>query len=834
MLWRLLTMAAARVAVAPGRALLLAGGIAIGVAMALAIHLINKAAVSEFALSVRSAAGDADLQIIAGRAGFGEALYPEVARRPEVAVASPVIDVQAVLVDRAEPLRILGVDPLRALQIDPLVLGDTRGLALELLAPDSIVLSRPAARMLGLTEGSTVNLLVGRSEVALRVAGVFTGGSSRGALGITDIATAQWRLGLLGRLNRIDLRLRPGAELERVSGDLARSIPPGASVTTPQARADSSRRLSQAYRVNLNVLALVALFTGGFLVFSAQMLETVRRRTEHALLRVVGLTRRRLVWSIVAEAALVGAAGALLGVAAGYTIAHLALVYFGGDLGAGQFRGLAPELAFAPWASAGFIALGVGTAVAGSLVPALDAARVEPARALHAGESETALARVQAPVAGLALTALGVALAFGPPLAGIPLFGYLSVAALVFGAVGLMPALARWAFGRLTTPRHPVIGLASAQLRAAPGQASVSLAAMLASFSLMVAMAIMVSSFRASVDDWLERILPADLYFRVAAAGETAWLEPDDERAIAAVAGIRRAEFLRAERLLLDPERAPVVLLARAIDARSPERVLPLVERSEQPAPQGVPPVWVSEAVVDLYGFRPGATIELPLAGEVRRVHVVGVWRDYAREHGSIVMSRAAYTTLTGDTRSTDGSLWLEEGTTAAAVAERIRALPAGKRIELAEPGEIRALSLALFDRSFAVTYVLEGVAILVGLFGLATSLAAIVLARRREFGMLRHVGMTRREIAQMVSFEGLLVSVLGVAAGSAVGAGLSLVLIYVVNRQSFHWSMDVHVPWEFLAALATLTVAAATATAWAASRGATGRSVVQAVREDW
>jgi putative ABC transport system permease protein len=197
-------------------------------------------------------------------------------------------------------------------------------------------------------------------------------------------------------------------------------------------------------------------------------------------------------------------------------------------------------------------------------------------------------------------------------------------------------------------------------------------------------------------------------------------------------------------------------------------------------------------------------------------------------------MPRPTYVALTGDSRSTDGSLWLAPGATAGEVLARIREIDGGSRLEIADPGEIRAASLAAFDRSFAVTYLLEAVAILVGLFGLATSLAAIVFARRREFGMLRHVGMTRREVSLMVTAEGGLIALLGVAAGGLVGGALSVVLIFVVNRQSFHWSMDFEVPWGFLGALAAVTLALATATSWLASRGATGGDAVRAVREDW
>jgi putative ABC transport system permease protein len=628
--------------------------------------------------------------------------------------------------------------------------------------------------------------------------------------------------------------LRAGADRTAAIAAIGSELPPGVIVASMQSRLGASERLSRAYRVNLNVLALVALFTGGFLVFSAQMLETVRRRAEHALLRVIGLTRSQLMALVLGESAVVGALGALAGAALGYALASLALGYVGGDLGAGQFRGLRPALAPAPVATLGYVALGIVTALAGSLVPALDATRAAPAQALKAGDTEAVFTRVRAPWLGAGLLVAGAGLALLPPVGGIPLFGYLSVAALVFGAVGLMPTFAAALFNRLSVPTTPALTLSAAQLRAAPGQAGVSLAAMLASFSLMVAMAIMVASFRASVDDWLGTVLPADLYFRVATSGDTAWLDAGDAAGLARIDGVERAQFVRSDRLLLDAGRPAVTLLAREIDPAEPDRTLPLVG-DPAPLPDGGPtPIWVSEAMVDLYGYRVGAEVDLPLGGRLHRFRVAGIWRDYVRQHGSIVVARDVYVRLTGDARVSEGGLWLAEGTSIEAVRDRIGATPAGARLELTEPGEIRRLSLATFDRTFAVTYVLEAVAILVGLFGLATSLGALVVARRREFGMLRHIGMTRREISTMVAAEGGLVATLGIVAGAAVGGALSLVLIYVINRQSFHWSMDVHVPWAFLVALAGVTLAAATLTAWGASRGATGTAAVRAVREDW
>jgi putative ABC transport system permease protein len=413
---------------------------------------------------------------------------------------------------------------------------------------------------------------------------------------------------------------------------------------------------------------------------------------------------------------------------------------------------------------------------------------------------------------------------------GLPLFAYLAIACLLIGVISLMPSLSRWVFNAIPSSSRVWMTLAVAQLRGAPGQAGVSLAAIVASFSLMAAMAIMVASFRASVDGWLDRVLPAELYFRTTHAGDTGYLEPGFESRVRALVEIERVDFLRSGRIVLDPARPALSLIARD----RAEGSFPLVGNRYARRSGDPPLVWVSEAVADLYGFAPGARIELPLAGRALPFVVGGVFRDYARQHGAILMERDDYVALTGDRLANDGAAWLAPGVTAAQAMDALRALPGGAQLDMAPPGEIREVSLRIFDRSFAVTYALEAVAVLVGLFGLSSSLGAIVLARRREFGMLRHLGLTRGQVRGMLAAEGGLLALLGAAAGLVLGAAIGLILVYVVNRQSFGWSMELHPPYLLLAALVGILVLLAVLTAIVSGREAMGMGPVRAVREDW
>ncbi len=819
-------------------------GIALGVALGFGVQLMNRAAVEELSAAVRALAGDADLEVRGGRGGFDEDLYVRIAGLPGVAVASPGLDLRAGLAAAGGPtaerekrftpsaIRVLGVDALRSAQLQPALFAADPALRIALLEPDTVLLSAGAAQALGLGTGDRLVLVVGLSRVSLRIAGVLSASVLRGVTALTDIATAQWRLDRLGNLNRIDLRLAPGARRAAVRARVADLLPAGVRVRETQAAQDASANPSRAYRVNLNVLALVALFTGGFLVFSAQALEVTRRRAEHALLRVLGVEQGGIARLVLAEAAVIGVIGSVLGIALGALLAQVAVRSFGADLGAGMFRGLAPEIVFPPLVALLYALAGTVIAVLGALLPALDAARHPPARALKAGDEQSMFASVARIWPGVGLLVAGGLLAVLPSVGGMPLFGYLAIACLLVGSIALMPRAAQLAFALLPRVRNPVLTLALTQLRGAPGQAMVSLAAIVASFSLMAAMAIMVASFRDSVDAWLDAVLPADVYLRTTHAGETAFLDPAFEARVRALPQVARVEFLRSARVSLSPDRPDVALLARDLpagDLRYPMVGAQYRRRAGEP-----PSVWVSEAIADVHGVHPGARIAVPLAGRRVDFVVAGVWRDYARQQGALLMRRADYIDATGDRRTNDASLWLAPGATAAQAMAALRALPGGAELEIAEPGEIRVASLRIFDRSFAVTYAIEAVAVLVGLFGLSTSLGSIVLARRREFGMLRHIGMTRGQIGAMLAAEGGLLAVLGSVAGLVVGWVISLILIHVVNRQSFGWSMDLHPPVMTLVAFTFALVTLAALTAYLSGREAMGMEPVRAVKEDW
>lgn len=833
-LWQALVSGPLRAA--PGRTALAVIAIAIGIALGVAVHLINASAAAEFARAARQLAGTADLTLQGSRAGFDEALYPRIARLPEVAAASPALEFEASRPGSRDTLHIIGMDALRAWPLQPALATSGDGPRDALFDADAIRLSASAARALRLDAGDTLELQAGTRKIRLRVTGVLADGAYRQHLGIMDIAAAQWRFERIGRLTRIDLRLQPGTDVEAFRQHLQPLLPPGVHAQTPQAAGERADALTRAYRLNLDMLAMMALFTGAFLVYSSQVLALLRRRTQLALLRTLGVTPRALLAWLLAEGACIGALGAALGIAGGYLLALQALTWSGADLGAGYFRTLHAQLAADPLTLAAYGVLGIAFAVAGTAIPAWTATHRPPAQALHAGDDEAAAQnRNRAPLAGLLALLTGIALTAAPPYAGLPVAGYAAIALLLIGAVLLMPAWAGIVLARLPRPAVLPLELGLAQLQAAPRHTATSIAAILVSFSLVVAMLIMVTSFRSSLQVWLDQVLPADLYLRAARSGETAYLSPEEQLRIAQTPGVARADFLRTQRLLLTSDQAPLTLIARELPDVQAARSLPLMTSPRLPPPDAPPAAWISEVAAGLHGWRTGQIITLPLGGNARAFTVAGIWRDYARQNGAVAIDRALYITLTGDRYANDASIRLAPGANRQAVEQALRtAIGTQAAVEIASAADIRKISLDIFDRTFAITWALEIAALIVGLIGVGLSFSAQALARQREFGVLRHLGMSRRQIGVMLASEGALTAALGALCGIVAGTVIGFVLIRIINRQSFHWSMDFALPWLALPGLFVVIVLCAAATAAFSARLAMRPAAIHAVREDW
>ena len=884
----------------PWRNLAAVVAVMLGVALAFSVHLINASALSEFSQAVRAVNGQPDLELRAAQGSFDEALYERVANDPQVDMASPVLEISSYALAlngdsaKRQPLRIVGIDALAVASVAPALLPvpfaapdepgppsqvkrpDTAGKRsnsdagtgattqvgndsagrFAIFAPGTVFLN-PAARQL--FSARQLQLQDGLQLRRVTVAGSVNAGG--GPLAVMDIGAAQDLFGRSGQLSRIDVRLKPGSDMGRFVAAL--QLPPGISASAPGDAAERISNLSRAYRVNLTVLALVALFTGAFLVFSVLSLSVAKRAQQFALLGVLGLTGRERLQLVLIESLALGLAGSVAGIALGSALAALALRLLGGDLGGGYFAGVAPTLQWSGAAALTYGALGVAAAGVGGWWPARSAQQLPPAQTLKG------LGLAGGDGAGrwlsLFFIAAGALLALLPPVLGIPLAAYFSVGLLLVGGITGLPWLITLLYDQLSPwVAHRLLPLLAVErARRVRTSAAVAISGVVASLSLAVALTVMVASFRDSVTHWLDVVLPADLYVRStlgASSSDAGYFSPEFVQAAARLRGVARVSTLRSAPLLLDAGKPAITLMSRPLD--DPASALPLIA-APLPVPPGHVGIYVSEAMVDLYGARPGSVFAplaqafgalaqtqsapalpgspaAPAASAAPRFYVAGVWRDYARQFGAIALAQRDFERLTGDQRVSDLALWLSSAADDAQVQQAIRALAdrqasgGGALLEMASVSQIRAKSLQIFDRSFAVTYWLQGVAIAIGLFGVAASFSAQVLARRKEFGLLAHLGLTRRQILSVVAGEGAAWTVIGAFAGLALGLAVSTVLVHVVNPQSFHWTMDLRVPWARLLGLCAAVVAAGTLTAWLAGRAAAGRDAVLAVKEDW
>ncbi len=825
--------------------------IAMGVALGFSIHLINTAALNEFSAANKSLSGQSDVQVYGKQGFFDETVYPKLAQYEGVKLANPVLEftatVSAELENRNDhKLKILGIDVLRAADISPDLLGvPAEGRSLDSFADDAIFLSPAAMEWLGLEQGDVLHLNVGLETIVLRVAGGLTRARAGQRIAVMDIGAAQWRFQYLGLLSRVELKLAPNIHHEAFKAKLALELGEQFYVSEMADHETRIANMSRAYRINLNMLALVALFTGSFIVFSTQMLSVIRRRSQFVFLRVLGYTRRQLLLQILAEGLVLGAIGSLFGLMIGYGCAVLAINLLGGDWDSYIFPGIQPSIFFSFQDAALFFIIGLSVTALGVILPVREIIGARQASALKSGGEDSTLDHAWRSRAAWVCLFFGVLMTQFPPVYELPVFGYMAIALLLIGGIALMPGLSKLVFSFLQQhvgrySRNVIILVTVARQANAPNQASIALGGVLASFSLIVAMAIMVLSFRVSVDQWLDHVLPADLYVRVADSGVQGGFRIDEQSAINRLPGFVRADFFRVQHLTLNPDRPEITLIARPIDANEPGNTLPLtddaigLDQLPEELPEGAIPLWVSEAMVDLYGYAVGKQVMIPMGDVLHEFRVAGVWRDYGRQFGAVQMQLSDYQALTGDFSINSVALWLDTETTMTEALAALQQLPFGSALEITQSQHMRASSLAIFDRSFFITYILEVVAVIIGLLGVAASFSAQMLARTKEFGMLRHIGVTQRQIMFMLAAEGCFLTVLGVVLGFVLGLSISFILIFIINPQSFHWTMQLYMPWNWLLLISVVMLVSASLTAWLAGRNVVSGGVIRAVKEDW
>jgi putative ABC transport system permease protein len=813
--------------------------VAIGVMLAVAIHTVNHSALASFGQALDVVNGQASAQLVAP---LGDMDDQQIEVWDDRRAALGIRTVSPVLVVRTDQLTVLGMDVFKLAIVSPSLLPALAGDANDLFNAKSLFLSRAAMDALNAKVGDSIRLQHGLDSVLLRVSGDVPGAAGQ-VIGVMDIGSAQWAFNRLGLVSRLDLRLEDWQTSQGLSEALKAQSEPLQLVATQ----DRDRRmslLSRAYRVNLTVLAMVALLTGGFLVSTAVHLSIVRQRAELALLGVLGASEkwlRRFVW---AQGGLIGALGGFLGVGMGLVLAAGLMRIVGGDLGGSYFSD-APVSMVIDWRALFVFAMAaVLMGLAAAWLPLSHINWRRPMALLRAGQAETLVLTPPTLRWCLLSLALSITLLMLPTLDELPWAAYGAIAALLCAGLLAVPWLLAQLWGglsRFVALKHvpAVVRLAVWRLAQAPAAATPLIAGAVAAFSLTVAMMVMVSSFRNSVSDWLGLVLPADLYTSSQSWVDQPGFDPSVQALLAKVPQVLKVETSRQRNLRLSIDRPEVVLIAKPLNLQNPMQSVALVGLSKMPPlnSQNQRVVFGSEAMADLYGWRVGGEAFLPLSPQgPTKVWVGGFYRDYGRQHGSVVMSAADYESITGDHSRSGLSVWLESGADAAQVILDIQAqVPELTQLKWISASDVRELSLKIFDRSFAMTYALEAAALFVALFSVAAGVTGQLLLRRREFGLLAHLGMSHEDSLRLVSLEVALLLAVAVVWASALGGLMSQILINKVNPESFHWTMNTHFDiGQWLAISALLLLLGVLAARWAAGQGLDPKRLSESLRADW
>ena len=827
----------------PIRGVATVAGLTLGVALVVAIRLANVGSVRGFEAALDVVAGKTSLEIVGAGVGVPETQLAELGWLRRYGRVSPVLDQTAqieTLDGAVSLLRVLGVDVLRdqsfreyhllrfsAERREP----RPQELLAVLLDPASVVLTERFAQRHDVALETPVRLRIGDTAHLMVVRGLLLNeGPARvvdGQLALLDIAVAQWLFDRLGWLDRVEIQLFDPETIDAVERDIAARLPDGLRVQRPAQRGRQVERMLAAFHFNLTALSYIALVVGLFLVYNTVAVSVISRRREIGTLRAIGASRRLVLRFFLGEAALMAGVAAALGAPAGWLLAHGAVRLTSTTVNTLYVTSSAtvPPLGTQDLLLAGVIALPL--ALVAAVIPAAEAARVTPLAAVrdadHRGKDRPF--PYAAATAATLLFGVGGWLSTLDAVDGLPLFGLGAALAVVFGAAALVPVLldllrrrgrerlARW-FG--------VEGLlAHANLSAAVSRLAVSVAALVVSLAMLTAIAIMIGSFRETVTYWVGQTLQADLFVATAdrvPVGPRATISAAVERQLQEHPAVVAVDGFRAVDLPYGPDNDLIIVGAGnfgvLLDYGGLAFKTPADGAAAMRAAVGADSVVVSESFALKHGVRVGEAIPLDTPRGPRSFRVAAIYYDYSSDRGLVVMDRATFARHYGLLRPTGLTLYLDPAADAEEVREELfAALGPDRRLLIRTNATLRAEVLRVFDATFAITYALEAIAIFVAMLGVAITMLTLVLERRQELATLRLVGGSRAQIRRMVVIEAAMLGVLGQGVGLAVGVVLSLILIYVINVQSFGWTLQFHLPLRFLAQ-STLLIAGTTALA--------------------
>lgn len=805
----------------PARTVLTILAIALGVAVVLGIDLAGDAAAGSFHSSMETLAGDNDLEVTAA-GGIPEAVVGMLATLPYPMRVSPRIEDFAVIADSKKSLPLIGLDLVaegsayapRETQVpaETKAQGDSEHLFEELGDPDSIWVGLST----GYRAGDHVELIINDRVHKYAVQGVYPDSNGNEAAIVMDLMATQKALNRFGRVDRILLKVPRTPNLEDWQERLRAVLPAGVEIRPQGTGTNENRRMLAAFRWNLRLLSYISLVVGAFLIYNTISVSVVRRRAEIGIVRALGASRSVILSAFVGEAACFGLVGAVIGLPLGRLMATGAVqlmaatvesLYVSSRPGAIELNAASVFLAFA---------IGVGVAVASAYSPAREASQVSPVEAMARGRREYDVRVHKAPNLWLALAfaAAAAVASQAPAFAGKPFLGYLAAILLVAASALAMPAFVHTLTSLSSKLAGKILGveamLASRSLAASLRRTSVLVGALSTAIAMMTAVGIMVGSFRQTVMIWMGDQLPADLYLRPAgsaAADRHPTISSGLAEELAKLPGVAAVERLRIYEIRYEGMPASLasadlnVLRAHEdsdfFSGRPKEQVLTELRDSNA--------VVVSEPFTYKHHVKTGDSITLSLGEKQASFRIVDVYYDYSSERGSVLMDRNTMLRYLPDPAPSNLAIYVSATASLETVRAEIEKATASHRVLMFSNRDLRKEAIRIFDRTFAITYALEAVAVLVAVMGIAGALLALVIDRRRELGLLRFLGAAGGQVRKLILVEAGLLGLLANLAGLVLGFALSLILIYVINKQSFGWTIRFHWPMGVL--LGALTV---------------------------
>lgn len=798
------------------RSLLVLFAVALGVAVVLAIDLAGSAAAGSFHSSLETLAGDNNLEVTAD-GGVPESVVGDLTRLPWPIRVTPRIEDHATAAATGETIPIIGID-LIAQANDPdkgqLAIPSDASVFNDINSPDSIWTTRTLCDRIG----AKVTLVINDRKHAYTVRGLLPSSAQlSGDVVLMDIGAAQQATGKAGRIDRILLKVPDRSEPGQTGIDewerrLRSVLPAGVQLSPQGSESASNRRMLAAFRWNLRILSYIALLVGAFLIYNTISVSVVRRRAEIGIVRALGAGRSAVLIAFLAEAAIFGVIGSLLALPLGRLLATGAVRVLSTTVNA-LYVSSSPGALALSWDSLllAFI-VGIGVAVASALAPAREAALVPPTEAMARGRREYAIRVERRRDAVLALI-LAVAAAFAsrvPPVEGKPIFGYIAALLLVAASALAIPALVTVLMPLLSAALRKLLGvealLAARSLSGSLRRTSVLIGTLSTAVAMMTSVGIMVGSFRQTVVTWMERQLPADLYLRP--AGEPGGdryptIRPQLAAEISALPGVAAVGRFRAYHIQYQGLPATLASVdvgpsqirqgTEFLSGRSPRVVLQQLAAGNNAI--------VSEPFANKHKVHDGDVLTLPLGAYAISFRVIGTFYDYGEEAGIILLARSAMLRYLPDQAASNLAVYLQPGASLETVSAAIRKTAAGSDVLVFSNREVRRQGIRTFDQTFAITYALEAVAILVAILGIAGALVSIVIDRRREFGLLRFLGAANSQVRRLILIEAGLIGIIANLVGLALGYVLSLILIYVINKQSFGWTIRFHWPVAILIA---------------------------------